>query len=1192
MKKILQFAILLSGISLFNSQIIVNTTVTEQNKVITAPSSIRFLPGFGVKSLNVGTFRAYISPNSGGGITPIDPTPSTGMNSTENYIFTTQCLDANCIKKTETVQYFDGLGRPKQVVNIKASPTGKDVVTHIEYDGFGRQVKDYLPVPQGQTLNGSLVPNPLTNASQLYGQEKIFAEKTIENSPLDRLLEQRQVGTAWNDKPVTFQYDANIAGEVKKYIATSSWSSGTTASVLSLSGNYPANQLYKNTVTDEDGNQSIEFKNGQGQIVLARKVLSASENADTYYIYNEYNKLAFVVPPMATKASDVNSVLSTYCYLYRYDGRGRLVLKKLPGKGWEYMVYDKQDRLIMTQDAIMGANKQWLFTKYDQFGRTVYTGIYTSDQAYGPAGRLAEQTAADTKGSNNVTRTSNNTIGFTDSGTGMAVYYDNGTSSYPNTITRLLSVNYYDTYPPYTFNPAFPSNALTDNSTGNSVSTKSLPVMSLVKNIEDDNWTKSYTFYDNKGRVTGTYSINHLGGYTKTDSQLDFVGVLQTITTEHKRLTGDTKKVITEAFTYDHQNRLKIHKHKVDNNPEEILVQNDYNELSQLRNKKVGGTIPSSPLQSIDYFYNIRGWMTHINDPQALNGKLFGYSIKYNNPESPDIAPGKFNGNISEVDWITSNDGVLRRYNYQYDALNRLNKGLYSEPGSSVIQNKFFNEELTYDLNGNIQTLKRNSKPSQGTTAEVIDDLIYNYENNNQSNRLASITLPTGVVNNSSGYNALGKVISYDNNGRMISQLDKGINKIIYNYLDLPNNVTKGTGALSQIINYTYRADGAKIKKNISGGGMTGISQTDYLDGFQYQDGVLQFVSSAEGYFDFTKNKYIYNYTDHLGNVRLSYTNNGARAEAIEENNYYPFGLKHERYNNIGGNQAYQYKYNDKELQSETGMYDYGARFYMPDLGRWGVIDPLSELQFAQSPYSYVYGNPIRFNDPTGMIGKEGEPELDPNARGGANNPALIQEVVMTRTKASSLSFMGINNMNAYHASEDRLAAGIRGSKAALATEKFERNLAFTMGTFLMGGSNLLASAGWATFDAVVDYQDPEDQEAIQAVQFAVIAVQLKHGNISALKKAVNLPSLKKIIVDMEHIASGHMVGGSRVSALKTLFPENLSREEVKKLILEAYKNSKRIKTQEERVLLQGNDIEMWVNTKTKTIETAYPIRK
>ncbi|AKK73670.1 hypothetical protein OK18_14615 [Chryseobacterium gallinarum] len=63
--------------------------------------------------------------------------------------------------------------------------------------------------------------------------------------------------------------------------------------------------------------------------------------------------------------------------------------------------------------------------------------------------------------------------------------------------------------------------------------------------------------------------------------------------------------------------------------------------------------------------------------------------------------------------------------------------------------------------------------------------------------------------------------------------------------------------------------------------------------------------------------------------------NSESGIEVIEESNYYPFGLKHEGYNVLTGNSAYNYKYNGKELQ-ETGMYDYGARFYMPDIGRWG----------------------------------------------------------------------------------------------------------------------------------------------------------------------------------------------------------------------------------------------------------------
>lgn len=121
----------------------------------------------------------------------------------------------------------------------------------------------------------------------------------------------------------------------------------------------------------------------------------------------------------------------------------------------------------------------------------------------------------------------------------------------------------------------------------------------------------------------------------------------------------------------------------------------------------------------------------------------------------------------------------------------------------------------------------------------------------------------------------------------------------------------------------------------------------------------LQFIPTSEGYFDFVKNKYIYNYNDHLGNVRLSYFKNDNNSiEVIEENNYYPVGLKHTGYNASAGNLSYNYKYNGKELQ-ETGMYDYGARFYMPDIGRWGVQDPKSEAYYNYSQYQYVLNNPV-----------------------------------------------------------------------------------------------------------------------------------------------------------------------------------------------------------------------------------------
>ncbi|MCL1656151.1 RHS repeat-associated core domain-containing protein, partial [Elizabethkingia miricola] len=235
-----------------------------------------------------------------------------------------------------------------------------------------------------------------------------------------------------------------------------------------------------------------------------------------------------------------------------------------------------------------------------------------------------------------------------------------------------------------------------------------------------------------------------------------------------------------------------------------------------------------------------------------------------------------------------------------------------------------------------------------------MDQLSYTYDQSGNSNKLIRVNDASG---NAAGYPVGGNTIGYDINGNMVNHLDKGISNIAYNYLNLPSSITASMGNTD----YVYRADGTKVRKVFGG------KTTDYLDGFQYENGVLQFVPTSEGYYDITKNKYIYNYTDHLGNVRLSYTKGASGgAEIIEENNYYPFGLKHQGYNSTSlANSAYQYKYNGKELQ-ETGMYDYGARMYMPELGRWGVVDPLAEKYQSMSPYNYVANNPINAIDPDG----------------------------------------------------------------------------------------------------------------------------------------------------------------------------------------------------------------------------------
>ncbi|SHN07856.1 intein C-terminal splicing region/intein N-terminal splicing region/RHS repeat-associated core domain-containing protein, partial [Chryseobacterium carnipullorum] len=132
----------------------------------------------------------------------------------------------------------------------------------------------------------------------------------------------------------------------------------------------------------------------------------------------------------------------------------------------------------------------------------------------------------------------------------------------------------------------------------------------------------------------------------------------------------------------------------------------------------------------------------------------------------------------------------------------------------------------------------------------------------------------------------------------------------------------------------------------------------------------LQYFATAEGFYDYAKDQYIYQYTDHLGNVRVSYGRNSAGAlEITDANDYYPFGMNHLKTGNAYFAQgSYKNnKYNGKELQ-ETGMYSYGWREYMPDIARWNGIDQLAESYLSASPYAYVLNNPVNMFDPDGRL--------------------------------------------------------------------------------------------------------------------------------------------------------------------------------------------------------------------------------
>ena len=137
--------------------------------------------------------------------------------------------------------------------------------------------------------------------------------------------------------------------------------------------------LFRSITTDEEGNKIQAFINKTGQTLLKRVEAPNSEWADTYYIYDDFSNLRYVLPPEASKQTTATpdaAFLNLWAFQYKYDGRRRMVKKQVPGAGAVYMVYDNRDRLVLTQDSVQRAQNQWLFTKFDAFNRPVATGVY------------------------------------------------------------------------------------------------------------------------------------------------------------------------------------------------------------------------------------------------------------------------------------------------------------------------------------------------------------------------------------------------------------------------------------------------------------------------------------------------------------------------------------------------------------------------------------------------------------------------------------------------------------------------------------------------------------------------------------------------------------------------------------------------------------------------------------------------
>ena len=840
-------------------------------------------------------------------------------SNTDNYVLTeTAFSDGTTTQKTRN--YFDWLGRPLQIMRADYSPNaGKSTAfTTISYDNFGRDYRTYIPF---ETNSAAYTSAPVGTS---------YRENTYEKSDLNRIEKQ----TLEDGNFVSISYGSNTATDNVLLFT-----------VATPTQYYAANSLRKKTTTDENNNVTIDFTDKAGRLIMTRQFADGLAN-DLYYVYDDYNRLQYVVPP------GVVSTTSALSYFFGYDFKHRLSNERIPDAGLNrYYYYDARNLLSLYQDGNMrteNANK-YLFTKYDDYGRVTKTGFSIGVPPY---------------------NTSTSDVATT----------------FPE--TEVLTTNTYEVGK-------------------NRLQSKLAKVMSssLNGNIQ-------YTYsYDSYNRMSG-YSANNQIGYSEYHgTTYDFNDDILTETHTHFGF-GSSYYSTKYRYTYDNGLRLKDTYHQLLTYQNEILLSNQqYTIRDQLREKNIGSTNTTTPnfLQSIDYAYNARGWLTRINQlPLSTNNlliptctesnnptpsayiavsdgdtklDLFGETLNYYNNDASVGATGQKNGNIATMKWQVF--GRRQQiYGFTYDGVNRLKTATYNDidDAGAYINSQKYNESVTYDKRGNILTLTRNGARSacvhNGNPANdfgQIDNLVYTYTAN--TNKIATITDNSGYLNKGFSSVSNGSTLTYDNNGNLKSDPNKNISLIEYYYNNCPKKITFSTGAS---IEFSYTAWGEKLRKIVKNTSGAVQYTKDYFGDFEYNNQTLESIRNKEGRLKPIGTgtfRYEYVIRDHLGSERVVFSDNNGNntiepaMELTQINHYYPFGLNMEgNWNGAAG--SYKYQFNGKEYNDDFGLNwnDYSARWYDPAVGRWWSIDPMAKKYYAISPYVYVADNPLKYIDPQGKI--------------------------------------------------------------------------------------------------------------------------------------------------------------------------------------------------------------------------------
>ncbi|MDR0938892.1 MAG: DUF6443 domain-containing protein, partial [Mediterranea sp.] len=722
-----------------------------------------------------------------------DSIPSINGNGTRrNYIIRHTPTKESGASWMQTKIYYDGLGRLEEAIQQSASPAGYDLISYQGYDRMGRASHAWLPVVSDHYMAGLYLPfhEIRAKAAILYeGDTKPYSIPVYEDSPMDRVSQEYGPGDAWhgNRRSVRTTYFVNVGGNdtldcVLYETAIVPFATDTVVTITNA-GSYATAQLHVTRIADEDGNASFEFRDKRGRVVLVRAINhedGVKEKLDTYYIYDNYGNKVAVLPPEASErlghtgtwTNASSSVLRDYAYLYLYDADTRLIGKRQPGKDWTYYVYDKDDRLVFTQDGNLRQAGKWLFTLRDIFGRDCLTGLCSNTLdpfATLPIPSSVKVHREPFSGSTSI---------------GHDYHLGGVTLSSP----LALTVNYYDDYG-FIGVDSFPDASLMGydpsaeedgfgrrHNNGPSSSTGMLTGGKNAK-IGGGEVITGYdfmaTYYDDRQRPVQIQRSNAVGFDTEYVAY-NFVGK----PTKMKRVYSvSSVPALTEqyTYTYDSYMRPRLTKHQLNDQPAVTIVDNEYDELGRLKANKRNG---NANLRT-DYTYNIRSWT------KSIDGPLFSQTLYYNDAR-PDASNNPlYNGNISSMDWqvTRTDDNKQRGYNFAYDNLSRLTAADYREAGAA---SEKFSAAYSYDRHGNILNLQRHGNKYPDAYV-LVDDVTFTYVGN-QLVKATDAGENAGTSKSRDFKDTVDIAIeyTYDANGNMTMDGNNGIYSIAYNVLNLP----------------------------------------------------------------------------------------------------------------------------------------------------------------------------------------------------------------------------------------------------------------------------------------------------------------------------------------------------------------------------------------------------------------------